>query len=503
MLLGESYLMKVKILIFSIIIAVVFGFFPLYSLPSNLHNQQIGDAIFRIATWAEMSRKSDSVKIKYYIATNAASIAIDGKLNAYSNLIENVSKLNPSIADKLPDLKDLKQLSGGSHRFYNHQGYYNDYGLDVNRTKIWVTNRDNILRPSVAAIYGIHENSGLTDIFSSQIYYTHLFGDLQEGKIRSINQMTGSSYNGIKYDLRTPAGIITAYTSDGSMSSSKLSTKQQLIQRKYDVDFESLKRKYANYKFDGDLKKLRKFSRAAQLEFNEITNQLNLELLDLERVKPRTDRLKGALKSSAIGGLEGAGLGITISVLTEGFSKGFDNISWQNTVNTAGVMGFAGVVYPIAKKSTSSLVKGVFGAKPLTAMKVASGVPVCLDLFVDIGSSFYFWKSGQISGKRALRQATMLVVSDLATEAIIAVPSLIASAAATGGAAGTILGPFGTAVGVGVGVSVSLASYFIINPLIDKLLSSWDTKDILNEIKTEKGIVKVWTAEYFEQPLYY
>lgn len=477
------------------ILIIIFTCLPLslYSLPSKTHNEQIGNNFFGVSSSSLMKNQSIEVKTRYQILSNATSIATDGKVNTYNDLIENISKINPKTAKKLPSIEDLTPLNGGSHRFYNHQGYNADYGIDTSkRAKLWEYNRDKILKPSVSASFGLKPNSALVDIVSAELYSIHMFGDLQEGQERSIKQMKG-----ISSDVSRPVGIINDFDSVLDKNYSKLTGKQKVIVKKYQNELSSLRKKYdtSNYNQTNDLQKLKEYSLQAQSEMSKITQSMNKELgIDVDNAV-RRQKGKDIFKTTAIRGIASLSIGVGISILSEGLSNGFDDVSIRNVAKNGVIMAVSTTSYSLIEKGAFLISKKLVKTTEDIALKVAFKSTILLDSVFDVGFSFYDWKKGNISGKHAIRKGAFLVASNLGTDALLFV-GLPAIFKAT--ELGTLIsGPVGGAITF----LIATGTYFIINPIIDKYLLKKDSKDIIKEIKNNPIIVETWTAKFLNDPI--
>lgn len=141
------------------------------------------------------SRGTDKEKMGYYIVRDALAFAIDeqgmGKTeNEWRQLKEKVSKTEMGSKINLPSYSEFPSLGGGSHRAYNHQGFYFDYRDEEDKyLKRWELGRDKILIPCVSAAFDIPLGDYRAEALSIIFYYIHMLGDLYEGTDRSVSQL--------------------------------------------------------------------------------------------------------------------------------------------------------------------------------------------------------------------------------------------------------------------------------------------------------------------------
>lgn len=196
--------MKKKLLFFLIL------FFSFICFAKNVegHNADILYIIYGSPNYNSFEKKSSpDVRLSYWIVSDASAFAIDeqgmGKnREKYKNLQENVQKTRTGANYVFPTSSEFPSIGGGSHRAYNHQGFYYDYreravenddGIVTNKyLDRWELGRDEILIPAVAAAFGIEMNDQekvKAEAIAIIVYYSHILGDLYEGSEKSVKQL--------------------------------------------------------------------------------------------------------------------------------------------------------------------------------------------------------------------------------------------------------------------------------------------------------------------------
>lgn len=214
------------------------------------HNTDIGAIIYGIDTWKQMEKHGkDNYNdlLSYYIVSDAVVFAVDyqaiGDKSAekYDSLQKNIQNTSHSFI--LPDRLSFITTGGGSHRAYNHQGFYINYvekqkylniSEDVaqKREQRWKLGRDEVLIPAVAAAFGLERTDPRAELISVFAYYAHMIGDLAEGEQSSKAQMK---------DLSTYSGLLTTCINDIRNAASKC-FQQSLILQSFYQSAESLSR---------------------------------------------------------------------------------------------------------------------------------------------------------------------------------------------------------------------------------------------------------------------
>ena len=210
---------KITLLIF-----VLFSFLSAgYPFSAPRHNADIGAILYGIDTWKDMQRHGQSNYndiLSYYIVSDAVVFAVDyqaigdNSSEKYESLKENIGKTSHSFS--LPDKSEFITTGGGSHRAYNHQGFYFNYlanfafmGISEEvaqkRQQRWELGRDKVLKPSVAAAFGLGFDDPRVELISVFAYYAHMIGDLAEGEQSSKEQMK---------ELSTYSGLLSSFIKD-------------------------------------------------------------------------------------------------------------------------------------------------------------------------------------------------------------------------------------------------------------------------------------------------
>ncbi len=154
------------------------------------HNKDICEIFYQ-----EKSYKRIGIGIEsYYLLTDALVIAIDHSNPAHDKKIfsELEKRLGNSKSGgdiQLPSFKSLKSLGAGTHRYYNHQGFFFEDPFNEMRKERWLIGRDEILIPSTAAAFNLTVNDPKARIIACIAYYIHMIGDIQEGNLKSMNQL--------------------------------------------------------------------------------------------------------------------------------------------------------------------------------------------------------------------------------------------------------------------------------------------------------------------------
>lgn len=154
------------------------------------HNKDICEIFYQ-----EKSYKRIGIGIEsYYLLTDALVIAIDHSNPAhhkklFSELEKRLSNSKMGNNVHLPSFSALKSLGAGTHRYYNHQGFFFEDPFNEMRKERWLIGRDEILIPSTAAAFNLTINDPKAGIIACIAYYIHMIGDIQEGSLKSMYQL--------------------------------------------------------------------------------------------------------------------------------------------------------------------------------------------------------------------------------------------------------------------------------------------------------------------------
>lgn len=190
----------------------------LFCKDSNGHNADILEIIYGYTDYDkfinEYGTDSDIV-LSYWIASDSAAFAIDeqgmGKTeDKYNSLQANVSASKTGASLILPFYSQFPSTGGGSHRAYNHQGFYWNYDERTDTEggnkylERWMLGRDEILIPCIATAFGLSVGDAKAEAIAVIVYYSHMIGDLFEGTERSVQQMTNiTSYYYLMMNLES------------------------------------------------------------------------------------------------------------------------------------------------------------------------------------------------------------------------------------------------------------------------------------------------------------
>ncbi len=194
-----------KLSLFCIILGLSFTCF---AKNAEGHNEDILYIIYDSSDYYSFAKKSSpDVLHSYWIVSDASAFAIDEQgmnkdQKKYKDLQDNVKKTRTGFDYSFPAYSEFLSIGGGSHRAYNHQGFYYDYrdrtmkgedGIETNKyLDRWELGRDKVLIPAVAAAFGIERNEQQivkAEAIAIIVYYSHILGDLYEGSERSVNQL--------------------------------------------------------------------------------------------------------------------------------------------------------------------------------------------------------------------------------------------------------------------------------------------------------------------------
>lgn len=194
----------------------------LFCKDSTGHNADILEIIYGFSDYnkfiEEYGSESDIV-LSYWIVSDSAAFAIDeqgmGKNeDKYASLQKNVATSKTGASLILPSYSKFPSIGGGSHRAYNHQGFYWNYDERTDLEGVnkylerWLLGRDKILIPCVATAFGLSIGDAKAEVIAVIVYYSHMIGDLLEGTERSVQQMTNiTSYYYLMMNLESDLQI--------------------------------------------------------------------------------------------------------------------------------------------------------------------------------------------------------------------------------------------------------------------------------------------------------
>lgn len=199
--------MIIYCILFSIIL--IFISTPaLFAFGQSVHRLDILASVYGYDLW-EKDNWDDipkDVQESYEILSYAATYAIDYNGTRQSNqpnykkLQENINKTSHPFV--LPNISEFTSLGQGTHRAYNHQGFYyqyeertvtiweNEESIEENKyRRRWLLGRDELLIPATAAAFGLDLNDPRAEVIAIFAYYSHMIGDVAAGEESSIKQM--------------------------------------------------------------------------------------------------------------------------------------------------------------------------------------------------------------------------------------------------------------------------------------------------------------------------
>ena len=190
------------------IIVIFISSHDLYAFGKSVHRLDILASVYGYDLW-EKDNWDDipkDVQNSYEILSEAATYAIDyngtrqSNQPSYKKLQENINKTSHPFI--LPDISEFTSLGQGTHRAYNHQGFYYQYeerstiswengeSIEENKyRKRWILGRDKLLIPATAAAFGLDLNDPRAEVIAIFAYYSHMLGDVAAGEESSIKQM--------------------------------------------------------------------------------------------------------------------------------------------------------------------------------------------------------------------------------------------------------------------------------------------------------------------------
>lgn len=233
-------------------------------------------------------------------------------------------------------------------------------------------------------------------------------------------------------------------------------------------------------------------------EWRKISTVKFSDLDDGTRIKLRKASRQMTARQVTIGGLEGAALGFSISILGQIIlNKSLLDINWQEAGVSAGIVGFSMAASKLADMS-GGLIKGKLISSSNKFVRVMSkNAPITLgfgvDLLVDSGFAFNNYYNGTYSLNQTL--------ADIGFNAAMNVPiyflSTLVSNLTAGVIGGSWGGPIGMAAGLAVGVMVSFGSTFVFNPIKNEI----EIRDIFADLSkpNKDDTVQSWTITYLKE----
>lgn len=176
------------------------------------HNKDICKIFYQELSYKKIGIGFDS----YCLLTDALIISIDHSNPArdqdlFSALERRLVISNTGNNVQLPSFNSLVSLGAGTHRYYNHQGFFFEEQDNVKRRKRWLIGRDEILIPSVAAAFNLSVNDQKAVMISCIAYYIHMIGDVQKGSLKSMCQL--GNYESLLCDFSNSLEIAGLCTS--------------------------------------------------------------------------------------------------------------------------------------------------------------------------------------------------------------------------------------------------------------------------------------------------
>ncbi|WP_345907311.1 hypothetical protein [Sphaerochaeta sp. UBA5849] len=233
-------------------------------------------------------------------------------------------------------------------------------------------------------------------------------------------------------------------------------------------------------------------------EWRKISTVEFSDLDDGTRIKLRNASRQMTARQVTIGGLEGAALGFSISILGQMIlNKSLSDINWQEVGVSAGIVGFSMAASKLSDMS-GSLIKGkLISSSNKFARVMSKNAPITLgfgvDLLVDSGFAFYNYYNGTYSLNQTL--------ADIGFNAAMNVPiyflSTLVSNLTAGVIGGSWGGPISMAAGLAVGVMVSFGSTFVFNPIKNEI----EIRDIFADLSkpNKDDTVQSWTITYLKE----
>lgn len=159
------------------------------------HNRHIGHVLFGYPDYDSMEDQLENSRetlLAFYIISDAVCIAVDfskrenNTRKKYDELVKNLKEKNNGISVPIPGYNEFGSLGAGTHRRYNHQGFYYEYEDDPKKNERWKLGRDKLLIPSTRVAFGYEKDEKEVQLIACIAYYTHLFADMIKGETESL-----------------------------------------------------------------------------------------------------------------------------------------------------------------------------------------------------------------------------------------------------------------------------------------------------------------------------
>lgn len=302
------------------------------------------------------------------------------------------------------------------------------------------------------------------------------------------------------------AAVISTYALPDSSFYSDLTTTEKIRLMNSDIDKTIARKMYkpkANIEVLNRKLGLNPNTTITSLDFSdsEWRKISTVEFSDLDdgtRIKLRNASRQMTARQVTIGGLEGAALGFSISILGQMIrNKSLSDINWQEAGVSAGIVGFSMAASKLADIS-GSLIKGKLISSSNKFVRVMSkNVPITLGFGVDLLVDSGFALNNYYNGTYSLNQT----LADIGFNAAMNVPIYFLSTLVSNFTAGVIGGswggPIGMLAGLAVGGMVSFGSTFVFNPIKNEI----EIREIFADLSkpNRDDTVQSWTITYLKE----
>lgn len=302
------------------------------------------------------------------------------------------------------------------------------------------------------------------------------------------------------------AAVISTYALPDSSFYSDLTTTEKIRLMNSDIDKTIARKMYkpkANIEVLNRKLGLNPNTTITSLDFSdsEWRKISTVEFSDLDdgtRIKLRNASRQMTARQVTIGGLEGAALGFSISILGQMIrNKSLSDINWQEVGVSAGIVGFSMAASKLADIS-GSLIKGKLISSSNKFVRVMSkNVPITLGFGVDLLVDSGFALNNYYNGTYSLNQT----LADIGFNAAMNVPIYFLSTLVSNFTAGVIGGswggPIGMLAGLAVGGMVSFGSTFVFNPIKNEI----EIREIFADLSkpNRDDTVQSWTITYLKE----
>lgn len=302
------------------------------------------------------------------------------------------------------------------------------------------------------------------------------------------------------------AAVISTYALPDSSFYSDLTTTEKIRLMNSDIDKTIARKMYkpkANIEVLNRKLGLNPNTTITSLDFSdsEWRKISTVEFSDLDdgtRIKLRNASRQMTARQVTIGGLEGAALGFSISILGQMIrNKSLSDINWQEAGVSAGIVGFSMAASKLADIS-GSLIKGKLISSSNKFVRVMSkNVPITLGFGVDLLVDSGFALNNYYNGTYSLNQT----LADIGFNAAMNVPIYFLSTLVSNFTAGVIGGswggPIGMLAGLAAGGMVSFGSTFVFNPIKNEI----EIREIFADLSkpNRDDTVQSWTITYLKE----